>query len=387
MDVRIVESVAGFADLEAAFERLAHAATATSIFESFDWQLAWWRTYGKDRPLRLLVATEADAVVGILALYVDATHAAGVPVRLLRLVGTGGDTFPDDLGAILDPSCELAAARALADAVVALAGWDVLSLTDLMPDSAFTAAIAAAVGASRLRHRTGRSERIAFLDLPATWEEWLSSLHRDRRYRVKSARKKLLAAHPDARFFVWKDAATLDAGFDRLVHLHRKRWERAGSSHSFASPEYLAFHRCVMADCLRRDRLRLYCLEVGGEIIAMYYFYRFRDRVYLMQSGFDPDYAEWKPGQVLLGYVIEDAIGEKMRVVDFLRGDHRYKDELATGARETVYVTAFRARPAAWAYELRRERLPALKAAAVRRWRALSPPPEDGPRSPAPGEA
>jgi hypothetical protein len=96
----------------------------------------------------------------------------------------------------------------------------------------------------------------------------------------------------------------------------------------------------------------------------MYYFYKFRKTVYLMQSGFDPDHADVKPGQVLLGHIIEHAISEGHEVLDFLKGDHRYKDELSTGERETTYVTAFRLNPGGVVYRVRRKVLPALMARA-----------------------
>jgi CelD/BcsL family acetyltransferase involved in cellulose biosynthesis len=371
IDVRVVTSEAELALLEEDWERLQEQARVTSVFESFAWQHAWWRTYGKGRRPRILVARDAGAVVGILPLYIDVATVARYPVRLLRLVGTGGDTYPDDLGPILARSCEEAAARALAEAVFEQRGWDVLTLTDLQPESPFVDALVAASRRARVRFRTGRSERIAFMKLPASWDAWLASLHRDKRYRVKNIRKKLHAAHPDARFFVWDDAATLDAAVDRLAYLHRKRWQRVGASHAFATSEYVALHRAVMHACLRRDQLRLYCLEAAGEIVAMYYFYRFRDHVFLMQSGFDPDHADVKPGQVLLGHVIEHAIGEGAQVLDFLRGDHRYKDELATGERETVFVTAARWRPGAFVYEMRRRHLPALKAVLKAAWQRV----------------
>jgi CelD/BcsL family acetyltransferase involved in cellulose biosynthesis len=117
-----------------------------------------------------------------------------------------------------------------------------------------------------------------------------------------------------------------------------------------------------MAACLKRDRLRLYCLEISGAVAAMLYFYRFRSRVYLMQSGFDPDFAAWKPGQVLLGHAVEHAIAERHEVLDFLRGDHRYKDELATGVRETVFCDVFRPTLGAYLYRTRRIYLPAVRA-------------------------
>jgi CelD/BcsL family acetyltransferase involved in cellulose biosynthesis len=240
-------------------------------------------------------------------------------------------------------------------------GWDVLLLDDMIPECAFTKAVEQATRAARLFPMTGRSERIAYMTLPASWDEWLKTLSGDRRYRTKNIRKKLHAAHK-TRFFVWGDGATLDEGVDRLVALHTKRWTGTGQHHAFSTPEYVKCHRGVMHGCFAKDRLRLYCLEANGQIIAMYYFYKFRDRVYLMQSGFDPDFGNLKPGQVLLGHVIEHAIGEGNKVLDFLRGDHRYKEELATGERETVFVTAFRARPGALVYHTRKKILPAIKA-------------------------
>ena len=253
--------------------------------------------------------------------------------------------------------------------------WDVLLLTDMDPDCAFTAAIQMASKKAPLGFRSGRAERIAFLTLPSSFDGWLQSLHRDRRYRVRKIRKQLNAAHPSARFFVWSDPATLDAGVDRFIHLHCKRWDSLGLPHGFSSPAYIAFHRAVMKACFSRDRLRLYCLEVSGQIIAMYYFYKFRDRVYLMQSGFDPDFSDVKPGQVLLGHIVEHAIGEGHQVLDFLRGDHRYKDELATGERETIYVNAFRASIGGVVYRTRRQYLPALKAMYVQARKRIRPEP------------
>jgi CelD/BcsL family acetyltransferase involved in cellulose biosynthesis len=362
--IRVVTSASEFARLSDDWERLQEKAAVTSVFASFDWQYLWWQTYGKEQPLLVLLAMHGDELVGILPLYVQTVPMLRYPVRLLRLIGSGGDTWPDDLGPILAEGYEAEAARELAQEVMRISRWDVLFLTDMDPSSAFTSAVQVASTAAHLECHAEHAERIVYTALPATWEAWLQSMSGDRRYRIRNARKKLHAAH-SARFFVWTDPATLDQGIDRLVHLHHKRWKQAEQSHSFATPEYIGFHRAVMAACLNRDRLRLYCLELSGEIVAMFYFYRFRNRVYLMQSGFDPDHSKVKPGQVLLGHVVEHAIGEGNEVLDFLRGDHQYKEEIATGERKTVNFTALRFRPGALVYRTRRMYLPELKARAL----------------------
>lgn len=360
MRIQVLESASEMAALEEVWERLQASATDTSVFMSFSWQALWWRTYGAGRSLKLFVAVADGAVVGVLPLYLETVALLRFPVRQLRLLGTGGDTSPDDLGPVFARGREVEVARALAEAVIALRGWDVILFTDLLADGPFPKTMEAALRAHRIEHRSGRSERIVYMDLPATWDAYLGSLSRDRRYRVRKLRKDLNAAAP-ARFYRFDDPATLDEGVDRLVALHRRRWQQAGEEHAFSSDAYVAFHRAVMHACLQRGQLRLYALDLDGKTVAMYYFYRFRDRVYLMQGGFDPDRAALKPGHVLLGYIIEQAIGEGFKVLDFLAGEHRYKDELATGERQTVFITATGAGPGAWVFRLLRHVLPALK--------------------------
>ena len=154
--VRVVNTTAGFADLEADWERLQSGAALTSVFQSFDWPHLWWKFYGRGQPLSVLVATAGQEVVGLVAVYVDTVAMLRVPVRQLRFVGTGGDTTPDDMGPVLARGRETEVARALADAVLAVPGWDVLLLTDMNAACPFTAAVAAPTRVAGLEDRDRR---------------------------------------------------------------------------------------------------------------------------------------------------------------------------------------------------------------------------------------
>jgi CelD/BcsL family acetyltransferase involved in cellulose biosynthesis len=372
--VRCISTEAGFAALAIDWNRLHAETPSASVFNSWLWQYQWWQVYGRGQPLRVLVASRGDEVAGILALYVQQERVLGREVSLLRFVGTGGDTHPDDLGPVLSGERERETARALARAAARLSDGDVMLLSDLDPESPFAEEIEHAARGARRTVRTGRTERIVFIDLPESWESLLGSLSANRRAELRRARRRLASAH-SYRFFVWDDAARLDAAAETLAELHRRRWQAAGGSESFASAQYLDFHRAIIRSSFARGWLRLYCLEIDGGLAAMTYCYRFRKRVFVMQGGFDPAWAAWKPGTVLLSHAIEHAIGEGNEVFDFLRGEHRYKDHLANGSRETVYVTAFRRNLAALAFALRPSYIPmqrnSLRAAIGRRVRRL----------------
>lgn len=366
--VDVLTSAGAFAELAPGWNRLHAQATLASVFNSWIWQFQWWQAYGRGQPLRLLVAREADRVVGVLPLYLQRTRVLGVPVRVARFAGTGGDTAPDDLGPIFARGEEAAVAPALARAALRLRGVDAWRFSDLDPRSPFPAALRAAARELGRSTADGAVVRIALVELPATWDAFLRSLGRDRRWQLRRSRRRIAERHR-ARFFVWDDAAKLDAAIDRLAQLHRLRWAETGGSRAFRSQEYLRFHRGVMHALLARRSLRLYCLEVDETICAMLYCFRFRNRIYLMQSGFDPALGRLGVGRVLLGYALEHAIEEGNEAWDFLRGEHRYKEELATTHRETIGVDIFASTPAGLASRARRVWLPRLKARLLRRRR------------------
>jgi len=368
--VTTVTSERQFAMLAADWNRLHESAGAASVFNSWIWQYNWWQVYGAAQRLRILVAMEADRIVGILPAYVHDTAVSRVPLRLCRFIGTGGDTYPDDLGPLLAAGCEERAADALARAAVRWSDVDMLLFTDINPETAFTSALARAAAAAGRVFAQDVAERISFIRLPATWPAFLSSIDSKRRYRLRGMRNKLDAEFAN-RFFVWTDAADIDRAVDQLAALHRKRWKYTGGSDSFTTTQYIEFHRRIIKAFLHRGWLRLYCLEIEGELAAIYYAYRFRNTVYLMQTGFDPERRKSSPGSVLLGRALEHAIAEGSDVFDFLRGEYHYKNELANGLRETVFAAVYRTTLPAALHRLRRISLPLLKARLLRR-----PPPK-----------
>lgn len=361
IDISVVSECAGFEALCPDWEALSACARRASIFTTWQWQFLWWKHYGADRPLRILVARLDGQVVGIAPWYVQTVRVlAVIPVRVLRPVGTGGDTAPDDLDPLLAPGHEHDVAAALARHLAQVDGWDVASVTDLDGDDVFASALTTALAPGCARVRRLPLVRISWARLPATWDDYLAGLSRERRYTVRNTRRKFFAL-PQARFFVHEGEAGLDPLIDRLIELHHQRWAARAESHAFSSPAYVDFHRAVMHACLARHQLRLYGLEAQGNIVALLYCYRHREGIYYFQGGFDPQLARLHPGAVLMGCAIEHAIGEGAQVFDMLRGEYRYKTEWAHETRTTVGIEALRPGIAAWVWRLRRERLPGLK--------------------------
>ena len=363
MNVTRIQSSADFQSLVGEWSSLQEHA-ATSIFQTWHWQFPWWKHYGAGRSLYLLVARRHDGeLAGVLPLYLDRESILpGWGVRVLRMVGTGGDTTPDYLDAIVAPGADQPAvfASLLSYLREHQREWDCLRLSDLAEDSPFASALRKWNDAPRWAWKESMAARISYLTLPGSWDDYLGALGRDRRYTIRSLRKKFLAL-AGARFFTWEAGRDIDAAFARLAALHHARWESKDEDHAFSSDAYNGFHLDVMRECHARGWLRIHCMELENEIIAMYYCYAWRGTTYYFQGGFDPRHEKLRPGLSLMGYAIEQAIGEGQQQFDMLRGEYEYKKQWAKQERITVTRSCHRPLLSTSLYRLRLATVPRVK--------------------------
>lgn len=365
MQIELITTTPTFDALEPEWRAIEGLTPRNSLFLSWDWQRLWWSQYGEGRELRILVARFGGQAVGIFPLYLE-THRAFkiLRVRKLRPIGSGGDTAPDDLGMLFDPVHEQAVARAFVDHVLnKVPGWQLLDLVDLPADSALLA-----FWTQQSTQISGSIERtpvnrIIYGDLPPDWERYRKGLSRNRR-EVLSRKRRKFEAQPEARFFQVNQDAQIDWAFERLAELHRLRWQGRTEELSFTSPQYLEFHRALMHALLAQGRLRLYGLEMSGQTIAMFYGFRNGSTLYYFQAGFDPQHLALSPGEVLMGYVIEAAIGERCTRFDMLKGDYDHKRHYFQQTRETLGLRVHRPGLIRWLYRVK-ARLAASRASAA----------------------
>lgn len=353
---------AEFAALREPWRSLTEGQPQISVFLSWEWQYYWWKNYGARRELYLLAVSEEDQFIGLLPLYLQRESTGfGIHAKVLRPIGTGSDTSPDYLGCV-------AAVDYQSKVVDACLGylelhrddWDAVLFSDHLASNMLAQHLPGWSRRLNLRAEEVDTQHIAYSDLPASWDAYLASLQRGRRHKLRAIRRRFLQL-PQSRLFVWEGLSEFDLAFDRLVVLHRLRWKNRRKRYAFSSPQYISFHREIARACLVNGWLRLYCMALGNEIIAMLYCYRRNGTLYFFQSGFDPTYEQHSPGQCLMAFAIESAIGENSRCIDMLRGEYQYKTIWAKQVRTTLRTIVYQNNPRARLHRLRHLWAPRLK--------------------------
>ena len=336
--IEVIDNNADFDALEPAWRALEAQSLTHSIFRIWDWQRSWWQHYGYLGELRVLLAWDNDNLVGILPLYIQRQGLK----RILRNIGTGGDTSPDYLDPLLAPHRSDDIAEALAGfAISGVSGWNLLNVSDISLGSTFARMLEQNCRAHCVLLETGEPMYITHGQLPSSWEGYLAQLSQNRRSILRRTRRRI-DAMPEAVIEAVQRGPELDAILDRLAILHIRRWKGRAAHFAFSSPRYIAFHRDIIRRFSAEDRLRFHVLRIGGEIAGVYYGYRYRNRSYAFQSGFEPSLASLSPGVALIAHAIEHAIQEGCSDFDMLRGDYDHKKRWFSAYRTTVTTQACR---------------------------------------------
>ena len=138
------------------------------------------------------------------------------------------------------------------------------------------------------------------------------------------------------------DRLSLDSTISVLFSLHAKRWRRRGLPGVFETPEKQAFYREAFRALLRASALDLFTLFLRDVPIACLAAFRKHPVLYYYIGAFDPDYAKFSPGNLIILHVVEFARTAGCQTFDFLRGREPYKYKWGAEDQPTYIRKVFR---------------------------------------------
>lgn len=344
LSLEVVTSAADLPSLEPHWNSLVEESPTPSPFLTWEWITTWLEVFAEDGSCRVLVAREpgSDAPVGIAPFLVQRQPRAG-PTLWRELVFAGSTvTAPDHLDIITRRGRQEEVSRAVAEWVASQPRGqvgDLLRVDGLDPDAALERALA---GLDSHGTRSGWEITCPYVPLPDTWEEFESELDgKFRRDLGRRTRKLTDEADEPVTMLTVTEGERVDAALSDLFRLHQALHGSDGSGGAFDTAGKRRFYRQLAHRFAGRDWLRLHLVRVGERSIAAALCFRFGDKVWFYQTGFDRDWYRYSPGHVVIRHAIRSAIREGAEEFDMLRGDHRYKYDW--NARSRVILKSRRA--------------------------------------------
>lgn len=317
------------------------ATPSASFFHTIDWLETYWRHFGHDQKLRVLVVYGADEPLGILPLCVRREKYRVSNVRVLTYPLDNWSTWYGPIGP--NPAATMFAAmqhlrRTRRD-------WDMIELRWVPDEKTQGGKTARAMRVAGMFSEKQEYESTSLVDVPATVDEYVASKSPSIRRQIRDTisesfldgrheyvRHRPLAAAEgdgDPQWDVYEMCeAVADASWQARVTdgntlTHSRVREFFRDSHEAAS-------RVGMVD--------VNLLKVDGRPAAFLYGYHYDRNVVAVRTGFDSETGNGMGAAVMLK-TIEDSCTRGDRVIDFGAGAGEHKRRLRTRTESTYRLT------------------------------------------------
>jgi CelD/BcsL family acetyltransferase involved in cellulose biosynthesis len=317
-----------FEQLEPEWNELLHRSPADMIFSTWEWQSIWWRVY---QPGKLWLVTCRD----------DDGRLMGIAPWFLNDSGTLYAIGCVDVTDYLDVIVDTENMNLVLDCLSACLAqhqdeFRTIELCNLPETSPTRRVFAELLKQRGFSVTVEQSEVCPVIDLPGSWDEYLSSLDKKQRHELRRKMRRANGATDRLDWYVVDSDNDLQEEIERFLKL------MAASDPEKAvflqDEQNVQFFKELVPVTQDRGWLHLNFLTVNDEAAAAYFNFTYNKHVLIYNSGLARDrYDHLSPGIVLLAYNIRNAIENGYAVFDFLRGDEPYKYQM--GGKDTAVFT------------------------------------------------
>jgi CelD/BcsL family acetyltransferase involved in cellulose biosynthesis len=307
---RIIDYQSELERIEPLWRDLLASDPLATPFQSPDWLLPWWNSFGSGTLFTVAVFDET-LLVGLAPMFLHTWQGR----RQVTLIGNG---LSDRLKMLTRPGYEsLVIQEILAASFEHRRCWDLCDFQDLGPDDPLPCqALPSGIH--------GHSEDLYpcyAIPLPSTEESYDASLSSGVRRNLGRYFRHLADRGP-VTCQTADSTPAFEEGFDALLRFHKHR--RSSGEGAFNACEE-SFHRAAARRLFKSGALELCILRCGERIAAIAYLLTKEKCAYACLGGFDSEFERFRAGWLVLHYAMKRAIFRGSTRFDFLRGDEEYK--------------------------------------------------------------
>lgn len=327
MEIKPVDKIE---DINSNWEDLIKKSNSIAVFLMPAWITNWLRFLGKKHKSFIFAAWDGTNLVGIFPVAIRRIGLFPFSIKKLEFIGRDDGDYLDFL---IDPNSR----EVCIEAFLSFLGerkieWDICDFNDFSQESPNYEMLYSCVKKHRWYVTLLNTWKCHYLKIDGDWGSFIKRHGRKFRHNIRRERKQLECLG-DLVFKKVETCSDLDRYLPDAFDVHKRKWDGFYISSKFSTPLGQKFYSEVAKDYLKRKMLRLDLLLLNGKLIAFSYSFQWNGRYLYYTPAYDPDYAKYSPGTVLLMYILEDALKSGLREFDFSKGELQYKFHWTSGER------------------------------------------------------
>ena len=318
-----------FESLADHWQQILENSAEPTFFDSQTWQKTWWSEFGNDSELQLIMVRSESGEVNLIApLMIDGSEIS-------FLGSTDLVDYHDFLSRDrLSSTC----IQSLVSAVSQMSEIDTILLQSLPGNSPTITQFREKAENAGWQVELEQEDVAPRMDLPASWDEYVSALRKKDRHELRRKLRRLEAVG-EVNHVELSDPTDIENSMADFIRLHRMS---TPDKSAFMTTEREQFFCKIAIELAREGITRLCFLEIDGVREATSLSFVSGEVRYLYNSGYNPAQSNLSVGLLNHALTIKSSIQSGHRVFDFMRGNEPYKYHLGGVDRQIFVLTAKR---------------------------------------------
>jgi len=323
MKFQIINNIEQWDSMRTQWAQLLQKSSIHVPFLEFDYLKAWWLTHGgsewdpQKTQLNIITAKQDGQLIGIAPLFKSKNREEKPALIFIGSVEVSDyldfialpEKLPDFLGEMLtflenidDPANKLI---------------DLYNIPDYSNSLQVIEDLAQNKGWNFFKEKL---QPAPFVNIPNEWETYLSNLDKKQRHEIRRKLRRL-QEDTDSHWFIITDKTKIETetrSFMNMMALDPVK-------ETFLTPSMREHMLNTCRQAMDNNWLHLSFLEINNEKAAAYLCFQYEKCLWVYNSAWNPKFAQYSPGWVLLAYIIQWGMENGIQKVDFMRGNESYK--------------------------------------------------------------
>jgi len=314
-DCNVVEE--NFSSIHSYYKKRNKGLRWSPLFVLPSWLETWWEEFGSEFDLLLLSIHSKNRLIGIAPLKIREKTASIIGssdvsdyVDFITLSGKEQEFFFCLLEYLLKK------------------GIRYLDIKHVHPESSIFRFFIDTAKKQHCDVYCEQDEVSLELKLPNNWDDYLSYLSGKQRHEVRRKIRRLQEAGT-VKYRTFSDSEKVTNLLNTFFWMFSESRE---DKKRFLTTSREAFFRSMTTRMTEQGFLKFGILELNNKPVSIIIYFDFENKIYLYNSGYDPEYQHLSVGLLLKIFCIKESIEKNKTTFNFLKGNEVYKYHL--GARE-----------------------------------------------------
>ena len=333
--VEKIVNLAEFEKLKADWSKILERNDTKNVFLTFEWLYSWWKVYGREKELFLLVVREGPEIVGLAPLMRSTIGRFGRKQKVIQFIGTPNVDYCDFIGA----DKELIARQIIGHLEDHKSEWDVVELSQISDRSGTLPIIEEILNESGRPHLKKEIETCYGYVYNGLVDERANFSY----HRGATLKKAVNHFNREGGLQLEKitDPAEIEKILPHFFHLHINRWRETGSPSKFLREENCRFFNELVRTLGPLGEICFFVLKSGDLSVAMIFNFEYGKVINHYTIAINVYFRDRSPGILLLLQQSEYLI-RRGYDLDFSRGAHQYKNLLTNREYINYQVTIYK---------------------------------------------